>query len=61
LEKFVFAEGYNKALDDVIVFLKTSDAVSVDDLVSRLEKSKISFNEVEFYEIVDWFKGKISY
>jgi len=53
LEKFVFAEGYNKALDDVIVFLKTSDAVSVDDLVSRLEKSKISFNEVEFYEIID--------
>jgi len=61
LEKFFIAEGYNKALDDVIVFLKTSDAVSVDDLVSRLEKSKISFNEVEFYEISDWFKGKISY
>ncbi len=47
MERFFYAEGYNRALDDIIVFLKTSDAVSVDDLVSRLKKSKISFNQVE--------------
>lgn len=49
LEKFFYCEGYNRALDDVIVFLKSSDAISVEDLMDRLEKSKIrSFTDVEF-------------
>lgn len=35
-------EGYNRALDDVVVLIKTSSDVScLEDLVDRLEKSKI--------------------
>lgn len=47
MEKFFYSEGYNRALDDVIVLLKTSDGLSLEDLMDRLEKSKIrNFNEV---------------
>lgn len=42
-------QGYNRALDDVIIFLKTSsDVPSFEELMDRLEKSKIrNFNEVK--------------
>lgn len=49
MEKFFFSEGYNRALDDVIVLIKTSsDTLTLEDLMCRLEKCKIrNFNEVE--------------
>ncbi len=48
MERFFYSEGYNRALDDVIVLLKTSDAISAEDLMDRLEKCKIrSFTDVE--------------
>ena len=48
MERFFYAEGYNRALDDVICLIASSDVSSFDDLVERLEKSKIkSFIEVE--------------
>lgn len=47
MEKFFYSEGYNRALDDVIILIKTSDELSLEDLMDRLEKSKIrNFNEM---------------
>ena len=49
MERFFYSEGYNRALDDVIVLIKTSsDISSFEDLVDRLEKCKIrSFMDVD--------------
>lgn len=51
MERFFYSEGYNRALDDVIVLIKTSsDISSFEDLVDRLEKCKIRcFTEVELW------------
>ena len=38
--------GYNKALDDVICLISTSN-VGIEDLVDILELSKINWSEVE--------------
>ena len=46
MEKYFFAEGYNKALDDVITLIATSD-VDMVELVDILEISKLDFTEVE--------------
>ncbi len=46
MEKYFYMNGYNKALDDVITLIATSD-VSIDELVDILEVSKVDWSEVE--------------
>lgn len=38
--------GYNKALEDVITLISTSD-VSIEELVDILELSRLNWSEVE--------------
>lgn len=54
MEKYFYADGYNKALDDVATLIRTSD-VSIDELLDILEISKINFNDVdvEFWALSD--------
>lgn len=46
MEKYFYMNGYNKALDDVISLISTSN-VSIEDLVDILELCKINWSEVE--------------
>ncbi len=46
MEKYFYMNGYNKALDDVIALISTSD-VGIDELVDILEVSKVDWTEVE--------------
>lgn len=46
MEKYFFADGYNKALDDVVALINTSN-VSIEELVDILELSKLNWSEVE--------------
>lgn len=48
MEKYFYMNGYNKALDDVITLIATSD-VSIDELVDILEVSKVDWSEVELW------------
>lgn len=54
MEKFFYCEGYNRALDDVIVLILTSsEKLSSEELIDRLEKCKLrSFNEIELWQII---------
>lgn len=48
MEKFFYMEGYNRAVDDMMVLLVTSGEIGKDELLDKLKKFKLrSFNEVE--------------
>lgn len=47
MEKYFYSVGYNKALDDVITLIITSNGLVLEDLMDRVEKSKIiNINDV---------------